>query len=119
MHALSPAAPKDGASPSRAAKRQSRFPHARQQQAEAFPPNDVLLFGLRAHAQNSNGFVAAGDAFSAEPYAIQPRKDIAPFQALIDHDTGRRSTKGRSTGSSALGSIIPFPAWSPAQGAGA
>lgn len=118
MHALFPAAPIDGVPTSRAAQRQFRFPRARHQQAEAFPPHGVLLFGLRAHAQISNGFVVAGDAFSAEPYAVQLRKDIAPFKAMIVRDAGRQSTKGRSTGSSVLGSTVPFPACLPVQGAG-
>jgi hypothetical protein len=76
------------------------------------------LFRLRAHAQTSNGFVVAGDAFSAEPYAIQLRKDIAPFKALSVRDSDRQSTKGRSTGSSVLGSKVPFPACLQVQGAG-
>ena len=58
-------------------------------EAEAFPMDDVLLFGLRANAQNPNGFVVVGDALSAEPYAIMLRKDDTPFKTLVDREMGR------------------------------
>lgn len=58
-------------------------------EAEAFVMDDVLLFGLRANAQNPAGFVVAGDALSLEPYAIMLRKDDAPFKALVDREMGR------------------------------
>jgi len=58
-------------------------------EAEAFPMDDVLLFGLRANAQNPNGFVVVGDALSAEPYAVMMRKDDIPFKTLIDREMGR------------------------------
>lgn len=58
-------------------------------EAEAFVMDDVLLFGLRANAQNPDGFVIAGDALSLEPYAIMLRKDDAPFKALVDREMGR------------------------------
>ena len=63
-------------------------------EAEAFPMDDVLLFGLRANAQNPNGFVVVGDALSAEPYAIMLRKDDAPFKTLIDREMGRVINEG-------------------------
>jgi len=58
-------------------------------EAEAFPMDDVLLFGLRANAQNPSGFVVVGDALSAEPYAVMMRKDDIPFKTLIDREMGR------------------------------
>lgn len=58
-------------------------------EAEAFPMDDVLLFGLRANAQKPDDFVIVGDALSAEPYAIMLRKDDAPFKALVDREMGR------------------------------
>ncbi|HZW23422.1 amino acid ABC transporter substrate-binding protein [Noviherbaspirillum sp.] len=58
-------------------------------EAEAFPMDDVLLFGLRANAQNPTGFVVVGDALSAEPYAVMMRKDDIPFKTLIDREMGR------------------------------
>lgn len=57
--------------------------------AEAFPMDDVLLFGLRANAPNPNAFVIVGDALSAEPYAIMLRKDDAPFKSLVDREMSR------------------------------
>jgi ABC-type amino acid transport substrate-binding protein len=63
-------------------------------EAEAFPMDDVLLFGLRANAQNPNGFVVVGDALSAEPYAIMLRKDDAPFKTLVDREMGRLIHEG-------------------------
>lgn len=58
-------------------------------QAEAFPMDDVLLFGLRANAQKPEQFVVVGDALSAEPYAIMLRKDDAAFKAVVDKEMGR------------------------------
>lgn len=58
-------------------------------QAEAFPMDDVLLYGLRANAQNPNDFVVVGDALSTEPYAIMLRKDDIPFKNLVDREMGR------------------------------
>lgn len=63
-------------------------------EAEAFPMDDVLLFGLRANAQNPNGFVVVGDALSAEPYAIMLRKDDTPFKSLVDREMGRIINEG-------------------------
>lgn len=57
--------------------------------AEAFPMDDVLLFGLRANARNPNGFAVVGDALSTEPYAIMLRRDDVPFKALVDREMGR------------------------------
>ncbi len=63
-------------------------------EAEAFPMDDVLLFGLRANAQDPNGFVVVGDALSTEPYAIMMRRDDAPFKALVDREMGRIINEG-------------------------
>lgn len=57
--------------------------------AEAFPMDDVLLFGLRANAQMPERFAVVGDPLSAEPYAIMLRKDDASFKALVDREMGR------------------------------
>jgi glutamate/aspartate transport system substrate-binding protein len=58
-------------------------------EAEAFPMDDVLLFGLRASSSDPSRFIVVGDALSAEPYAIMLRKDDAPFKALVDREMGR------------------------------
>jgi ABC-type amino acid transport substrate-binding protein len=63
-------------------------------QAEAFPMDDVLLYGLRANSQNPGNFVVVGDTLSAEPYAIMLPKDDAPFKAVVDKEMGRIINEG-------------------------
>lgn len=58
-------------------------------EAEAFPMDDVLLFGLRAGAQEPNKFTIVGEMLSTEPYAIMLRKDDAAFKSLVDREMGR------------------------------
>ncbi len=58
-------------------------------EAQAFPMDDVLLYGLRASAKDPNSFAIVGDLLSTEPYAIMLRKDDAPFKALVDREMGR------------------------------
>ncbi len=70
------------------------FRMVEQGQAEAFPMDDVLLFGLRASAQDPNGFVVVGEALSAEPYAIMLRRDDALFKAFVDREMGRIINEG-------------------------
>jgi ABC-type amino acid transport substrate-binding protein len=70
------------------------FSMVAQGQAEAFPMDDVLLFGLRANANEPNAFKVVGDSLSAEPYAIMLRKDDAPFKALVDREMGRIINEG-------------------------
>lgn len=57
--------------------------------AEAFPMDDVLLYGLRASADKPQDFVIVGDALSAEPYAIMLRKDDPQFKLVVDREMGR------------------------------
>jgi ABC-type amino acid transport substrate-binding protein len=63
-------------------------------EAEAFPMDDVLLFGLRANAASPSQFVVVGDALSAEPYAIMLRKDDPAFKAVVDREMGRLINEG-------------------------
>lgn len=58
-------------------------------QAEAFPMDDVLLYGLRANAPRPADFEIVGDTLSAEPYAIMLRKDDPAFKAVVDREMGR------------------------------
>lgn len=58
-------------------------------QADAFPMDDVLLYGLRALQKEADSFAIVGDALSAEPYAIMLPKDDTPFKALVDREMGR------------------------------
>ena len=55
-------------------------------EAQAFPMDAVLLYGLRASAKNPANFVVLGDQLSADPYAIMIRRDEAPFKAMIDKE---------------------------------
>ncbi|MCR5863687.1 amino acid ABC transporter substrate-binding protein [Aquincola sp. J276] len=52
--------------------------------AEAFGMDDILLYGLRAGAQNPAELAVVGEALQVEPYAIMVRKDDAPFKKLVD-----------------------------------
>jgi ABC-type amino acid transport substrate-binding protein len=63
-------------------------------EADAFPMDDVLLFGLRANAKSPNGFLIVGDSLSAEPYAIMMRKDDAQFKKAVDREMGRLINDG-------------------------
>lgn len=57
--------------------------------AEAFPMDDVLLYGFRANAPAPEKFIIIGDPLSAEPYAIMLRKDDVQFKAVVDREMGR------------------------------
>lgn len=63
-------------------------------EAEAFPMDDVLLYGLRAKAKEPSKFLVVGDLLSTEPYAIMLRKDDAPFKAMVDKEMGRIINEG-------------------------
>jgi len=52
--------------------------------ADAFAMDDILLYGLRASAQNPAELAVVGDAIQVEPYAIMVRKDDPAFKALVD-----------------------------------
>ncbi|MEF7614669.1 amino acid ABC transporter substrate-binding protein [Aquincola sp. MAHUQ-54] len=52
--------------------------------ADAFGMDDILLYGLRAGAQNPAALAVVGEALQVEPYAIMVRKDDAPFKKLVD-----------------------------------
>ena len=58
-------------------------------EAEAFPMDDVLLFGLRASATDPKRFIIVGEMLSTEPYAIMLRKDDTAFKSLVDREMGR------------------------------
>jgi ABC-type amino acid transport substrate-binding protein len=52
--------------------------------AVAFAMDDILLYSLRASAQNPVTFAVVGEALQVEPYAIMFRKDDPTFQRLVD-----------------------------------
>ena len=52
--------------------------------AVAFGMDDILLYGLRASAQNPAELAVVGEPIQVEPYAIMMRKDDPAFQKLVD-----------------------------------
>ncbi len=71
------------------ADHQSSFAKLEKGEVDAFPMDDVLLYGFRAKSKNPQQFMVVGDPLSTEPYAIMLRKDDAPFKALIDKEMAR------------------------------
>lgn len=52
--------------------------------AAAFAMDDILLYGLRASAQNPAELAVVGEPIQVEPYAIMVRKDDPAFKTLVD-----------------------------------
>jgi ABC-type amino acid transport substrate-binding protein len=52
--------------------------------ASAFAMDDILLYGLRASAQNPAELAVVGDPIQVEPYAIMMRKDDPGIKKLVD-----------------------------------
>jgi glutamate/aspartate transport system substrate-binding protein len=52
--------------------------------AAAFGMDDILLYGLRASAQDPATLAVVGEAIQVEPYAIMLRKDDPAFKKLVD-----------------------------------
>ena len=52
--------------------------------AVAFGMDDILLYGLRASAQNPADLAVVGEAIQVEPYAIMLRLDDPAFKKLVD-----------------------------------
>ena len=55
-----------------------------QGRAVAFGMDDILLYGLRASAQNPASLAVVGDAIQVEPYAIMLRRDDPAFKKVVD-----------------------------------
>ena len=60
------------------------FLMVQQGRADAFAMDDVLLYGLKAGANNPTQWAVVGEPIQVEPYAIMLRKDDTPFKQLID-----------------------------------
>ena len=52
--------------------------------ADAFGMDDILLYGLRAGAQNPAELAVVGEAIQVEPYSIMLRKDDPAFKKVVD-----------------------------------
>jgi ABC-type amino acid transport substrate-binding protein len=64
------------------------------ERADAFAMDDILLYGLRASAQNPASLAVVGDALQVEPYAIMLRKDDPGFKTLVDGTLARLMDSG-------------------------
>jgi len=62
--------------------------------AAALALDDVLLFGLRANAQDPSAFEVVGEPLQVEPYGCMVRKDDPEFKGLVDRAIGRLMTSG-------------------------
>ena len=52
--------------------------------AAAFAMDDILLYGLRASAQNPSSLQVVGEPIQVEPYAVMMRKDDPGIKKLVD-----------------------------------
>lgn len=66
-------------------------------QADAFPMDDVLLYGFKANAKDPEKYAIVGDPLSTEPYAIMLRKDDPAFKELLDREMARLMNDGEIT----------------------
>ncbi|HUF82100.1 MAG TPA: amino acid ABC transporter substrate-binding protein, partial [Burkholderiales bacterium] len=52
--------------------------------AEAFPMDDILLYGLIANSRNAKDWTVVGDFLSDDPYGIMIRRDDPQWQAFVN-----------------------------------
>ncbi len=52
--------------------------------AVAFAMDDILIYSLKASAQNPADFAVVGEPIQVEPYAIMMRRDDPAFKKLVD-----------------------------------
>jgi glutamate/aspartate transport system substrate-binding protein len=64
------------------------FQMVKSDRAVAFEMDDVLLYGLRANAENPADYVILPKSFSVEPYGIMIRKDDTMFKDLVHATIG-------------------------------
>ncbi|CAN5790617.1 amino acid ABC transporter substrate-binding protein [soil metagenome] len=65
--------------------------------AVAFGMDDILLYGLRASAQNPASLAVVGDPIQVEPYAIMLRIDDPSFKKLVDGTLATMMKSGEFT----------------------
>lgn len=70
------------------------FADLQSDKAVALALDDVLLFGLRANAQDPSALEVVGDPLQVEPYGCMVRKNDPEFKALVDRKIGRLMTSG-------------------------
>lgn len=59
--------------------------------------DDVLLFGLRANANDPGALVVVGETLQVEPYGCMLRKDDPAFKNLVDRTIARLMKSGEFT----------------------
>lgn len=65
-----------------------------QGKAVAMALDDVILFGLRANAEDPGSLEVVGEALQVEPYGCMVRKGDAEFKKLVDQAIARRMKSG-------------------------
>jgi ABC-type amino acid transport substrate-binding protein len=65
--------------------------------AVAFGMDDILLYGLRASAQNPASLAVVGEPIQVEPYAIMLRRDDPGFKKLVDGTLANLMKSGEFT----------------------
>jgi ABC-type amino acid transport substrate-binding protein len=65
--------------------------------AVAFGMDDILLYGLRASAQNPAALAVVGEPIQVEPYAIMLRRDDPAFKKLVDGTLANLMKSGEFT----------------------
>jgi ABC-type amino acid transport substrate-binding protein len=65
-----------------------------QGRAVAMALDDVILFGLRANAQDPGSLEVVGEALQVEPYGCMVRKGDPEFKKLVDQAIGRMMKSG-------------------------
>ena len=65
--------------------------------AAAMVLDDVLLYGLRANAEEPASMRVVGDPLQVEPYGCMLRKDDAEFKKVVDRAIARLMTTGEFT----------------------
>ena len=62
--------------------------------AHALALDDVLLFGLRANAEDPSALVVVGEPLQVEPYGCMVRRNDPAFKALVDRTIGKLMASG-------------------------
>jgi ABC-type amino acid transport substrate-binding protein len=70
------------------------FELVEQGRAVAMALDDVILFGLRANAQDPASLEVVGEALQVEPYGCMVRKGDPEFKKLVDQSIGRMMKSG-------------------------
>ena len=65
--------------------------------ADAFIMDEILLYSVRASANNPDRLVIAGASLSVEPYAIMLRKNDPGFKKMIDRQMAKLVANGEIT----------------------